>query len=118
MRHSLASGLLLFPLALAASCATRTFSDAPHPRVNDLWKEFITLPESRSMALAGNPKRVWVGAAVGNGRTQASADAAAMEECNRRRKSGQIVAPCRIYARGSEVVWDQRGSRVLSHPPE
>jgi len=108
--------ILLLAALAAAACATSDTRRSPHAGTTSLWREFEQLPEMRAAALAGDPERVWVGAAVGNAASQAKADAGAIAECRRRRIASRIQAQCRLYARGREVVWQSPGARRTGEP--
>jgi hypothetical protein len=93
-------------LVLAPLACTSSGVDEPHRGVRSLWRHFVTLPEMRAMAIAGDPVRIWVGAAVGDEPTAAAAEAAALAACREKRIAARIQTPCRLYAMGDEIVWD------------
>jgi hypothetical protein len=91
---------LLFVMML--SCASST------PRKSRFEREFeryLSLPNQKAMAIAGDPNLRWV---CGYGYASASkglAQDAALEQCNTRKRSLGPDASCVIYAIGNDVVW-------------
>jgi hypothetical protein len=70
-----------------------------------LWREYVKMPDERAFAVAGDPQRLWVGAAAGGYATREMAEDAVVAECTRRRNARRMQEPCRLYAIGDEVVW-------------
>jgi hypothetical protein len=89
---------------LAPACATKSRSE-PHPGIGSLWRDFLEMPPERALALAGDPDRVWVGAASGGHASQLEAEESVLAGCRRRRADRRMRAPCRLYASGGEIVW-------------
>jgi hypothetical protein len=82
-----------------------TAGPQPDEGLARFWSDYSRLPGLKAMALAGNPDYVWVAGAVGGEDSWEEAESAAMKECNHRRHVRRMVDPCRIYARGREIVW-------------
>ena len=103
------AGLALFGMACETTNRASTTRDAPHPGIESLWRQFVEIPLPRALAIAGDPDREWVGAAAGGaGASQIEAEQSALLECRRRRVARRLLAPCRFYATGSEIVWQER----------
>lgn len=94
--------LLLSAAGLALGCVGER---NPHPGIGRLWNQFLAMPPKRALALAGDPDALWVGAAVGGFRSQPEASEAALAECQRKRHERRMLAPCQLYAIGSQIVW-------------
>ncbi len=92
---------LLIPAVLA--CASG--ADRPPPGLARVWKQYLSLPEARALAIAGDPHNVWVSGAAGGQASSAEAEQAALQECLKRRGLRRMQSPCRLYAVGSEIVW-------------
>jgi len=91
------------PLALA--CATPRTS--PHPKLAEVWREFLTLPDERALAIAGDPLRDnWVTGSAGGQASREEALDAALGECGRRRAQHRMQAACEPYAVGAEIIWN------------
>jgi hypothetical protein len=103
----LALWLACAALLAGVACATGSRSE-PHPGIESLWRAFLEMPPERALALAGDPDRRWVGAAGGGHASQLEAEKSALAACQRRRAARRMQAPCRLYATGSEIVWDPR----------
>jgi hypothetical protein len=71
-----------------------------------IWKEYRDLPDSRALAIAGNPRTDrWIAGLSGG---HASADAAvesALRECRANRVRQLTPLECKLYAVGDEIVW-------------
>lgn len=100
-----ACGTLLSVSLLAVLPACHGEGPRPHRGLESLWRQFQQLQPARALALAGDPERIWVAGAAGGQETEAEARALALKECGARRHERRILAPCRIYAVGSEIVW-------------
>jgi len=70
-----------------------------------MWREYVEMPDERAFALAGDPHRVWVGAAGGGYATREIAEESVIAECMQRRAARRMQEPCRLYATGDEIVW-------------
>ena len=97
----------LFPLLLFAvfGCATDT-----QPKVDanltGIWKEYRALPESRALALAGNPRTDrWVAGISGGHSSLDAAVESALQECRANRLRQRMPLACKLYAVGDEIVW-------------
>jgi hypothetical protein len=77
----------------------------PHDGVRKFWTDYEKLARVKAIALAGDPNHRWVAGASGGEPTWEAAEAAAMAECNQRRRLRRITDPCRMYARGNKIVW-------------
>jgi hypothetical protein len=102
-RRSLPLVLALLPL-LGAACAAPPRS-APHPGIESLWSGYLEMTDERALALAGEPDRVWVGAASGGHATRREAEESVLAKCWQRRAARRLQDPCRLYATGGEIVW-------------
>lgn len=100
-------GPLACLLAAAApamsGCASR--ANEPPPSLRRLWVRFRELPEERALAIAGDPRDVWVAGASGGHISRSEAEEAALAECRRRRFLQRMQARCRLYAVGDEILW-------------
>ena len=96
-------------LATAASLgACETPGPDPHPLVDTrIWQQYRQLEENRALALAGDPTRIWVAGMAGGQTSPAVAASDALAECGRQRAKRRLVAPCRLYAKGSRIVWTE-----------
>jgi hypothetical protein len=65
------------------------------------------MTHQRAFALAGDPNGEWVGATVGGYSSPIEAERAALRECEQRRAARRIATPCRLYASGHRIVWDE-----------
>ncbi|MDJ0851102.1 MAG: hypothetical protein QNK04_22245 [Myxococcota bacterium] len=89
---------------VAAGCASR--GSAPHAQLGPIWKEYQSLPPSRALAIAGDPRRGrWVTGASGGHASPSEAEVGAMAQCGQRRLARRMRAPCVLYAIGDEIVW-------------
>ena len=99
---------LLFSLTsvalLSAACAAPLRS-APHPGIDSLWSSYLEMGEERALALAGEPDRIWVGAASGGHASRREAEESVLAKCWQRRAARRLQDPCRLYATGGEIVW-------------
>ena len=90
--------------ALLLACVSDGAS--PHPNLAPTWRDFLTLPKERALAIAGDPRRDrWVAGASGGHATRGEAEADALLECQRRRGIRRLQAACTLYAVGDEIVW-------------
>ena len=101
---STSSRFAICAVLLAAACA-RGGRIPPHPGIDRLWGQYAALAPMRALAIAGDPDRLWVGAAAGGAEAQHDASDRALEECRRRRAERRMQAPCRLYAVGDEILW-------------
>ncbi len=107
-RNALRISLLsIGAMLLVAACATGS-GEKPHPGISSLWRGYVKMLPERALAIAGNPEQRWVGAAGGGHASRLEAEASALAACRRRRTARRMQAPCRLYASGSEIVWDTR----------
>ena len=91
-------------LALLVACAPK--AGPPHADLGPIWRDYITLPTERAMAIAGDPRRDrWVMGLSGGHKTQEQAEANALSRCRRQRRTRRMQAACVLYAVGDEVVW-------------
>ena len=95
---------LLACLALPAACVS---DHRPPAGIERLWRDYVSLPGERALAIAGDPDRIWVAAAAGGHASQQAAERSALSECARRRQVRRLQAPCLLYARGDEIVWSR-----------
>ena len=93
-------------LLLLSACAGNRVP--AHPKLDRVWRSYTKLPAQRALAVAGDPRRAWVSAAVGGADTQEGADERALAECRVRRRARRMQSPCRVYARGDAIVWEDR----------
>ena len=77
----------------------------PHPSLDRLWRHYLELPDERAMVVAGDPRRMWVGASAGGAQTSEEAVERAMEACKSRRRARRLPGLCRTYALGDRIVW-------------
>lgn len=106
LRSTLLRGvlLLLVPL-LPLGCAAGE-PKPPHRELAGVWRDYEALPAYRALAIAGQLHRQrWVAGISGGQTTRDRAEAAALEECRKRRLRQRMQAECRLYAVGDEVVW-------------
>lgn len=92
---------ILSTLALVAC----TSSGPKKNRFEREFQRYLSMPNQKAMAIAGDPNGRWVygyGYAAGS---SGHAEVTAMEACNRRRNSLGPDAECSVYAIGSKVVW-------------
>jgi hypothetical protein len=99
-------------LCLAAAVATLTLDCAGartshQVGLEGFWNSYESLPQAKALVIAGEPDGVWVAGAAGGEASPEAAEASAMEMCARRRHERRLAAPCRIYARGSKIVWGE-----------
>jgi hypothetical protein len=91
--------------ALLLSCAT---GPAPHSDLGAVWRDYLTLPRQRALAIAGDPQRDrWVTGASGGHATREQAEAEALAQCKKRRALRRLQAACVLYAVGDEIVWQE-----------
>jgi len=92
---------------LLLACATDRTSH--HPDLASVWRDFLTLPAERALAIAGDPRRDrWVTAASAGHATRKQAEADALAQCRVRREMRRMQAACVLYAVGDEIVWRSR----------
>jgi len=71
-----------------------------------LWKEYGELPESRALALAGNPRTDrWVAGLSGGHSSSEAAGESALRECRANKLRQRMPLECKLYALGDEIVW-------------
>jgi hypothetical protein len=91
--------------ALLLACVT---GPSPHPDLRLVWRDYLSLPAQRALAIAGEPQRGrWVTGASGGHATREEAEAGAIAECRRRRALRRLQAACVLYAVGDEIVWQE-----------
>jgi hypothetical protein len=100
------------PSALGAALGTAVLlacagGSGMAPGFDRLWKDYSKLPEHRALAVCGDPERLWVAGAVGGAESRRAAREGALKECRKRRESRRLLAPCKIYAIGDEILWSQ-----------
>jgi len=78
----------------------------PHRNLDRMWRQYVKLPDERAMVVAGDPRRLWVGASAGGAETSDEAVARAMEACKARRLVRRLPGLCRTYALGDEIIWE------------
>jgi len=91
-------------LSLLTVACTTTRSE-PHPELGATWREYVEMPNQRALAISGDPEQAWVGAASGGHASLADAETSALAHCRERRIARRLPGPCRVYARGREIVW-------------
>jgi hypothetical protein len=79
----------------------------PHPDLAELWRSYQALPAERALAVAGDPRRLWVAGLVGGEPTREEAEWSALAQCGQRRAARRLQVPCRLYAVGDEIVWEE-----------
>lgn len=89
-------------LAFLAACSA---PEGPPRSLAPLWREYVKMPPERALAIAGDPARLWVGAASGGYPSQEMAEESVVAECTRRRSLRRMQEPCRLYAVGDDIVW-------------
>lgn len=103
--RALLAALLLLPVVVSIhACKAR---EGPHRNLARIWRDFEKLPDARALAVAGDPERIWVAGAVGGLPSPIDAEEKALEQCQRKRMARRLQAPCRLYATGSEIVWEK-----------
>lgn len=103
-RHRWLGGLLIGAALAVAACA-KAPQGTPHRSLTQLWRSYQELPSQRALAVAGDPRRQWVAGMVGGEATSEDAQRVALEQCGQRRAARRLRVPCRIYAVGDEIVW-------------
>ena len=90
--------------ALLLGCASD--GAPPHPDLARVWRDFLSLPAERALAIAGDPRRDrWVTGASAGHATRDRAEAEALAECRIQRGMHRLQAACVLYAVGDEIVW-------------
>jgi len=98
---------LAWTALLLLACASE--GPKPPPSLTALWREFLSLPAERALAIAGDPRHgPWVGGASGGQATRDDAEAEAISRCLMRRAQRRMEAACVLYAVGDEIVWRGR----------
>jgi hypothetical protein len=100
---SLRIAFIAFAVGLTA-CAS-TPAPEPHSGVAKRWGQFLSMPHQRAFALAGNPDGHWTGATVGGYPSPIDAEREALRRCEHERSAQRIEEPCRLYATGHRIVW-------------
>jgi hypothetical protein len=77
----------------------------PHAGVAKRWGQYISMPHQRAFALAGDPDGRWAGAIVGGYLSPIEAEQEALRRCEHERSAARIEEPCRLYATGHRIVW-------------
>ena len=95
-------------LALLALACRTSAGDGPHAGLASLWRDYLEMPAERALAVAGDPDGHWLGAASGGHRSRDEAEQTVLIECRARRAMRRMQAGCRLYAIGSEIVWERR----------
>jgi hypothetical protein len=94
-------------VVVVVACASNGAS--PHPDLAPVWRDYLTLPAERALAIAGDPRRDrWIAGASGGHATRAQAEAEALVRCRKLRGLRRIQAACVLYASGDEIVWRSR----------
>ena len=99
---------LLFCVALLPLACKTSLREGPHAGIASFWRDYLEMPPERALAVAGDPDRHWLAAASGGHRSQDEAEETVLIECRARRAARRMQAPCRLYATGSEIVWETR----------
>lgn len=100
---------LSIALVFAGVLACASDGSPPHQNLTRAWSRYQELPESRALAIAGDPRgNRWVTGAAGGHASPADAEEAALVACRARRAARRLRAPCQIYAVGSVVVAPRR----------
>jgi hypothetical protein len=92
-------------LLLATACAGSPRPE-PHAGVAKRWGGYLSMPHQRAFAMAGDPNGHWLGSTVGGYGSPAEAKREALRRCEHERAARRMEAPCRIYAVGHQIVWD------------
>ena len=95
-------GLLVLIAVLIGGCA----GGPPKSRFEREYQRYLSLPNQKAMAVAGDPNGRWVYGYGYGARSSGMAEVSEMEQCNVRRREIGPDAECRIYAKGSRVVWE------------
>lgn len=95
----------LFAVALLGAACAAPPRATPHPGIEGLWSSYMEMTDERALALAGDPDRVWVGAASGGHTSRREAEESVLAKCWQRRAARRLQEPCRLYATGGEIVW-------------
>ena len=93
---------LLALMGLACASDPRT---EPHAGLAELWAQYQEMSDKRALAIAGDPDRVWVGAASGGHASLREAEESVLATCWQRRATRRFQEKCRLYAVGDEIVW-------------
>lgn len=88
---------------LVAACAS---PGEKRSRFEREFQRYLSLPNQKVMAIAGDPDGRWVYGYGYAHRSSGQAEVAAIEQCNLRRRSVGPEAECVVYAIGSRVVWE------------
>jgi hypothetical protein len=94
--------LLSFAVACVVSAPVRK---QPHDGIAPLWKTFLSLPQQRALALAGDPDGAWVAGAGSGESSQAAAENTALAVCAAKRAARRMQSPCLLYATDDKIVW-------------
>jgi hypothetical protein len=98
---------LLACIALTVQGCAAPIPGEPHAELASLWRKYQALPAERALAVAGDPRRLWVAGLVGGEATRGEAEFGALAQCRQRRAARRLQAPCRLYAVGDEIVWKE-----------
>ncbi len=77
----------------------------PHDGVTERWGQFLSMPHQRAFAIAGDLDGRWAGATVGGYPSPIDAEREALRRCEHERSARRIEQPCRLYATGHRIVW-------------
>ncbi len=99
---------LLAGVALLSLACQTSLREGPHAGIASLWRDYLEMPPERALAVAGDPDRHWLGAASGGHLSLDEAEETVLIECRARMASRRMQAECRLYATGSEIVWETR----------
>ncbi len=86
------------------ACASSP-SPEPHAGIAKRWGQFLSMPHQRAFAIAGDPDDRWVGVTVGGYPSPIDAEGEALRRCEHERSARRIEQPCRLYATGHRIVW-------------
>lgn len=106
-----AGRIAILPFLHLAACAS---SSPPKSRFEREFQRYLSLPNQKVMAIAGDPEGRWV---YGYGyafMSSGQAEVAAIEQCRTRRRQVGPDTECVVYAVGGRVVWQ----RPDAEPPE
>ena len=108
---------LCFFLCLGLSVLLLSCTSGPsHPlERTEFWHRYRELAPQRALAIAGDPRSVWVGGTAAGLSSADEAEAQALAECRRQRSRRRMQAPCVLYAIGNEVTVE--GSRTRHARP-
>jgi len=117
--HTIARVTMIgYALSLFAGCAApRGFGIALHrsTRFEVEARLYESLPTPKSLAIAGDPHATFVLGYACEAADEPTARAAALQDCNERRRARRIESPCRTIAVGDE--WDRNAIQGVPDPP-